>query len=155
MSISLPPREGRRPRVYPEPPHSQLDQTPSQQMHERLAERLFALEAIVERPSMVSVPGARALVVAPGASQGPRDAFMVGAEFAHVHPPHDGSLHVAVRPEDVEEVLEKGWGEPHPMAMRGYIPGNVLMIYAPRDEQELEVVMHIVEASRARALGQG
>ncbi len=37
----------------------------------------------------------------------------------------------------------------------GYIPENVVMIYAPRDEQEMEIVLRLVEESRRYAIGDG
>lgn len=121
-------------------------------MYDALAGRLFALPSVVEQPSRISVPGARALVVDPSKRVGPADAFMIGREFAHLHPSSDGSLHVALPPELVEEVLDCGWAETHPVARRGLIPTNVVMIFGPRDDEELDVVMKLVEASRLRAV---
>jgi hypothetical protein len=67
----------------------------------------------------------------------------------------DGSLHAALPPEVAEEAVEKGWAEQHPVARLGYIPENVVMIYAPRDEPELEIVLKLVEESRRYAGGNG
>ena len=80
---------------------------------------------------------------------------MIGREFAHIHPMPDGSLHAALPPEVAEEAVEKGWAEQHPVARLGYIPENVVMIYAPRDEPELEIVLKLVEESRRYAGGNG
>ena len=42
-----------------------------------------------------------------------------------------------------------GRAEQHPVARMGYIPHNVVMIYAPRDAQKIEVVAGlVVEAYR-------
>jgi hypothetical protein len=80
---------------------------------------------------------------------GPPEAFMIGREFAHIHPMPDASLHAALRPEVAQEAISKGWAEQHPVARMGYIPQNVVMIYAPRDLQEIEVVAGlVVEAYR-------
>ena len=46
-------------------------------------------------------------------------------------------------------------GRKHPVARLGYIPENVVMIYAPRDEEELEIVLGLVEGSRRYAGGNG
>ncbi len=80
---------------------------------------------------------------------------MIGREFAHIHPMPDGSLHAALPPEVAGEAVEKGWAEQHPVARLGYIPENVVMIYAPRDESELEIVLKLVEESRRYAGGNG
>jgi hypothetical protein len=105
------------------------------------------------RPSAISVPGARALWLREALSAGPREAFMIGREFAHIHPMPDGSLHAALPPEIAQEAIGKGWAEQHPVARMGYIPRNVVMIYAPRDEQEIEVVAGLVVESYRYASG--
>ena len=90
-----------------------------------------------------------------GVPTGPREAFMIGREFAHIHPLPDGSLHAALPPKTAEEAVHRGWAEQHPVARLGYIPENVVMIYAPRDEEELEIVLRLVEESRRYAGGNG
>jgi hypothetical protein len=150
----LPRREGPRPRTTPTNPHTQLDQNPGPPVVEELARRAFALPRVEERPSAISVPGARALWLSEDVPAGPRTAFMIGREFAHIHPMPDGSLHAALPPEVAGEAVEKGWAEQHPVARLGYIPENVVMIYAPRDEQELEIVLGLVEESRRYAAGE-
>jgi hypothetical protein len=57
----LPERSGPRPRTTPTNPHTQLEQNPERQVVEELARRVFALPGVEERPSAISVPGARAL----------------------------------------------------------------------------------------------
>ncbi len=84
---------------------------------------------------------------------GPQEAFMIGREFAHIHPMPDGSLHAALPPEVAQEVIRKGWAEQHPVARMGYIPQNVVMIYAPRDAQEIEIVARLVDEAYRYASG--
>ena len=145
----LPKRSGSRPRTTPTNPHTQLEQNPEREVVEELARRVFSLPGVEERPSAISVPGARALWLRENVPAGPPEAFMIGREFAHIHPMPDGSLHAALPPQVAQEVVEKGWAEQHPAARMGYIPQNVVMIYAPRDVQEIEVVAGlVVEAYR-------
>lgn len=132
-------------------PHTQLDQNAPVELQEVIVERVRRLPGVSIAASRVSVPGARAFVL-----QDPSDlpgAFMVGGEFAHLHPPGDGSLHLMLSEEDADEVIAKGWGELHPAAREGLIPGAALMIYGPRDEGELDVVWRIIEASYRLARG--
>ena len=151
-SSPLPPRAGARPRTTPTNPHTQLDQQPTDpRLAEELARRAFALPGVVEEPSGISVPGARALVLAPNEPVGPPEAFLIGREFAHVHPDPDHSLHAMLPIETVNEAVAAGWAEPHPVALRGLIPPNAVMLYAPRDEDELEVIERLVGASHAFA----
>jgi Family of unknown function (DUF5519) len=151
----LPRREGPRPRTTPTNPHTQLDQNPGPSIVEELARRVFAMGDVEERPSAISVPGARAIWLSERVPAGPREGFMIGREFAHIHPMPDGSLHAALPPEVAGEAVEKGWAEQHPVARMGYIPENVVMIYAPRNEQELEIVVRLLEESRRYATGNG
>ena len=53
----------------------------------------------------------------------------------------------------VEELIAKGWGEPHPMASTGYIPANAVMAFAPRDEAEIDVMIKILTTSWGFARG--
>ena len=139
MSSSLPARAGDRPRTTPTNPHTQLDQQPSDlRWVEELARRVLALPGVVEEPSRISVPGARALVLAPDEATGPPEAFLIDREFAHLHPA-------------LTEAVAAGWAEPHPMAREGLIAPTAVMLYAPRDEAEVDVVEALVRASHAFA----
>ncbi len=151
-SSSLPKREGVRPRTTPTNPHTQLDQQPGDsRWTEELARRVFALPGVIEEPSGISVPGARALVLAPGEPVGPPEAFLIAREFAHVHPDPDHSLHAMLPTDLVAEAVEAGWAEPHPVALQGLIPSTAVMLYASRDQTELDVIEELVRASHAFA----
>ncbi len=152
MSSSLPVRAGPRPRTTSTNPHMQLDQQPSDpRWTDELARRVFALPGVIEEPSRISVAGARALVLAPGEAMGPPEAFLIDREFAHVHPPPDHSLHAMLPADVVSDAVAAGWAEPHPLTLRGLAPGTAVMLYAPRDATELEVVERLVRASHAFA----
>jgi Family of unknown function (DUF5519) len=151
-TAALPQRAGARPRTTPTNPHTQLDQQPADAwLIEELARRALALPGVVEEPSRISVPGARALVLAPGEPAGPPEAFLIEREFAHIHPDPDHSLHAMLPPETADEAVAAGWAEPHPVALRGLIPRTAVMLYAPRDEAELDVVERLLRASHAFA----
>jgi len=148
----LPVRSGERPRTTPTNPHTQLDQQPTDlRWIEELARRVFGLPGVVEEPSGISVPGARALVLAPGEPAGPPEAFLIEREFAHLHPAPDHSLHAMLPTETATEATEAGWAELHPVALKGLIPPNAVMLYAPRDEAELAVIEGLVRASHGFA----
>lgn len=44
---------------------------------------------------------------------------MIGSEFAHIHPPEDGSLHMMLPEGTVPQLVELDWAEQHPMAAAG------------------------------------
>jgi len=151
-ALKLPARAGDRPRTTPSNPHTQLDQQPGDaRLAEQLALRIFALPGVCEQPSRISVPGARALVLAEGEPAGPPEAFLIGREFAHLHPSPDHSLHAMLALDIADAAIAAGWAESHPVALRGLIPRTAVMLYAPRDEAELDVVELLVRASHGYA----
>jgi phospholipase/carboxylesterase len=146
----LPQRRGPRPEVSWTIPQQQQTQNPPLHLQERLFEEIRQLPGVEVGPSHISVPGARAFTVRGGSAD--EQAFLVpqAAEFAHLHPPYDGSLHVALPPELAADVSTKGWGRPHMWAGTRLSPGFML-VHGPRDDDELATVRGIVAASRAYA----
>jgi hypothetical protein len=152
LQSQLPRRAGDRPRTTPTNPHTQLDQQPADpSLTEELARRVFSLPGVIEQPSGISVPGARALTLAAGEPVGPPEAFLIDREFAHLHPAPDHSLHAMLPLELAREAIDAGWAEPHPVARRGLIPPTAVMLYAPRDPGEVDVIETLVRASHAFA----
>ena len=145
-------RAGPRPETTPTNPHTQLTQNAPPDLQERVLAYAAALPGVAVGPSGISVPGARAFHL-PEAAREERDAFMVGREFAHLHPPADGSLHLVLPPELADPVIDAGWAERHPLAGRHGVPANIVMVYGPRDEDELRIVEELVRASHAFASG--
>lgn len=134
-------------------PHQQLDQTAPVSLQEELWRRMTALVGVRAGSSGVSLPQTRALHLDTHLAQGPSDAFMVGTEFAHLHGEQDSSLHLMLPPQAAAEAIDKGWAEPHPLALRGIAPQTLVMIYGPRDEGELETIWRLIEASYGFARG--
>jgi hypothetical protein len=149
-----PARRGPRPNTHIGLPHQQLDQQPEDDRprHE-LAGRVFALPGVREEPSAISVPGARALVLDADSAKGPPEAFLVAREFAHLHPGADQSIHLALPEPTATAVCEAGWAELHPLASSGELPRTIVMVYAPRDMTEVELVAGLVETSHRFATG--
>lgn len=68
-------------------------------------------------------------------------------EFCHVHS-IDRSWHVLLSAADALEVLAKGWGERGPpQAVMGMAPVGMMLVYAPRNEEERLVFLDILAAS--------
>lgn len=148
----LPARAGERPQVSHEIPQQQLGQTAPVELQEQVFEHAISLAGVVSRPSAISVPGARGLMLPPALAAGPADAFIVPAvgEFAHLHPPYDGSLHIALPAELAADTIARGWAIAHPLAGVRLTPGMV-MIYGPRDSTEVPIIAGLVEASHRYA----
>jgi hypothetical protein len=45
-----------------------------------------------------------------------------------------------------------GWAEPHFLVHQGFLPPNVVMLYAPRDEEEARVLLALVRSSYEHAM---
>jgi hypothetical protein len=147
-------RAGARPRTTTTNPHTQLDQNSPPDLQERLFAQSLGLTGVVVGPSHVSVPGTRAFHL-PGCPHPGAAGFMVEREFAHLHPPSDGSLHMSLPPAIVQAVIDNGWAEYHPLAGKYGLPTNIVMVYGPRDAAELEIVLDLVRASHAHACPAG
>lgn len=151
--LRLPSRKGAKPQTTNFIPHSQVTQHGPDDIIIKLHEWCFALPAVNNEHSGISVPGARALVLDGGCNCN-YDAFMIGREFAHIHPhPDSGSMHVNVPAEDAKDIIDAGWGEDHFLVTMGHLAPGLIMVFSPRDEEELEVVKKIVTRSYEYATG--
>jgi hypothetical protein len=154
VEIDLPARVGTRPRATANIPHSQLDQQPEdvRELDVILAEAVTWPHVRLE-PSRIALEGSRALVMTPDAGTGPDEAFMVGREFCHGHAGGDFSLHATLPVPLATAAQRAGWAEPHYLVHSGQAPATVVMLYAPRDEAERDVILRLVRASYEFALG--
>jgi phospholipase/carboxylesterase len=127
-------------------PHQQLSDIAPRALQEELLRRVRTLPEVEVGWSAISVPFARGFHLKPHAAKGPAKAFQRGSKFGHLHPEHDGSLHLNLPRALYDEVLQAGWGEPHPIS-------GTMLVFGPRDEAELEVVWRLVSASYNWATG--
>ncbi len=151
--LSLPYRQGTKPKTNYGLPHQQLDQIPPPGIYAKLKERAYDFPFVERRPSVISVPGAEALWLLEEGGHGCAEAFMKGNEFAHVHPPHDGSMHMMLPEDEVPGLLEKGWAEHHPLVPQGRAPPTLVMVFGPRDAGEIEVILKLIDTSYKFARG--
>lgn len=146
-------RPGPKPDTTSSLPHSQVTQHGPDDVIERLHTWCFSLPNVNEEDSGISVPGSRALILRDGVQANPA-GFMIGREFAHIHPhPDNGSMHLVLSVEDARETIAKGWGENHYLVNQGKWPEGLIMVFSPRDEDELEAVKTIVTCSYEFASG--
>jgi len=143
-SMELQERKRARPPTHQGMPHAQIGIQPVAAIHAELFRRSFSLPKVQNRPTVISVPGARALWLTENSPLAHPEVIVRGREFAHIHP--DGSLHLSLPPERAREAVEKGWAEPHPIAGYLGIEGMVLL-YTPLDEEELDLVFQLIVES--------
>jgi hypothetical protein len=60
-------------------------------------------------------------------------------------------MHLTLHPADAAIVILRGWGERHPLSSGGwlarFVPQGFVMVYAPRTEEEVQIVRKIVAAA--------
>jgi Luciferase len=151
---ALPEPVGETPRMTAGNPQEQLEQFPrSWSLVEELHAFAFSLERVIEAPTQIAPPGSRALTLGQDDAGKNRDAFLIGNEFAHIHNPPIGSMHLTLPNPLRELAMAKRWVLPHPLAGKhGLTPDNVFA-FAPRDAGEVEVAKVLLSASHAHALG--
>ena len=73
----------------------------------------------------------------------------------------DGFIHCTIHPSDVKTVIEKGWGQRDPLSGRmgswakklmngnqaSPVEGSQVLVYAPRDNEDLEAIKNIIDAA--------
>jgi Family of unknown function (DUF5519) len=148
----VPTRNGPKPSTTSENPHTQLDQNAPVELQDRLRDHALGLPGVRRGRSQVSVPGAVAFYLDVPVQERSIPQF-TGGEWGHIHPHYDGSLHINVPTALAEQLIAHGWAEYHNVVARGLAPPIVIMLYGPRDEEELAVAQSIVEEAYLAAGG--
>ncbi|KAF2019082.1 hypothetical protein BU24DRAFT_112186 [Aaosphaeria arxii CBS 175.79] len=145
---TLPKRRGPRPIIAGIAPQRQQSQRSSPSTYAALVARLRLLaqeprNMLLERTSCFEKHSSGLFARTP-------ITRTCGGEICHAHP-SDGSMHLTLHPADVKVVIEAGWGERHPLARGGwfrrFVPREFVLVYAPREEADLEVLMEVVGAA--------
>lgn len=152
----LPLRDGPRPHIGRHAvPHRQLDQLPDPDMKVRI--RALFDESVSRHGDLVgymlSYAEKRNPAVTLLRTPVVPDAVATHGEVGHVHP-SDGSMHMILGASDAKAVIDRGWGERHPLA--GVLPGlpdTYLLIYPPRTPAELRVAARILEGAISHMAG--
>ncbi|KAF7366807.1 hypothetical protein MSAN_00939000 [Mycena sanguinolenta] len=146
-------RRGTRPLMgWPCVPQRQTNRLPSNEIAKRL-DAIFEKHAVanptlvetIVSPHEKNIP---AMVIHPDIPSPHKEAIQGLREIGHIHP-IDHSMHVILSPADSKTAIDLGWAERHPLGgvSRFSVPNSYLMVYAPRDEEELDVVERILVAS--------
>ncbi|KAG5972135.1 hypothetical protein E4U56_006360 [Claviceps arundinis] len=145
----LPYRSGPRPIVAGIAPQRQLDQHGSRHSYQTLRRAMVKLATT--KPLLFGTE--RSCVEKHGLALFAKHALRTNCqgEIVHVHE-SDHSMHMCLHSEDIEVVLRRGWGQRHPLARRGWllrmpVSQNFVMVYAPRNQHELQIVYRIIEAA--------
>lgn len=153
----LPSRAGKRPTLMPRIlPQRQHPEPIDPQVRDKLQNLMKTLAA--QHPSLFAVrlshtegkttDGLYALEAIPTLNPVAKDKLL-NHEIAHAHPP-DNSLHVWVSDPDARKIVESGWGCRFCLP---FVKSGWTMVYAPRNEEEYQVVEKIVKAACAWITG--
>jgi len=140
---SLEKRKGPLTKTTEAVPHMQLNIKPVPKVHKELFRRVFKIEGIENRPTIISLPGARGLWINDSISLKHPEVIVVGREFAHIHP--DGSLHISLEPKRAKEAVKKGWAEPHPWSNKRKGLEGFVMLFTPQNMEELDIVVMLIK----------
>lgn len=155
MHATLATRPGPRPEATPHTPHKQLDQQPADaRFCDTIIDAGLTWSHVEQGTSGISVEGARALMLNANGPFGPEESYLIGREFAHVHTGGDFSLHATLPTALATAAISAGWAEQHVLVPSGQVPRTVVMLYAPRDDEETAVILGFVRASYEFASGQ-
>ncbi|CCX06271.1 hypothetical protein FPQ18DRAFT_328980 [Pyronema domesticum] len=145
----LPARRSARPVVVGIAPHRQKSQNPSATIYETLSNRIKQLAVDFPEKLEIKVSAFEKHCAALFSRASGLEGTKGRGEVCHAHD-SDGSMHMTLHPEDIKRVVEAGWGERHPLARGGFfcrfVPQEFIMVYAPRTEEEVEIVMQIIYA---------
>ncbi len=141
----LPTRRGPRPETTGAVPHTQIGVEPVPEVDEQLRRRAFALPDVHNRPTIISLPGARGLWLDVDLPLARPELILRGREFSHIHP--DGSLHAPLPVDRALEAVQAGWAELHPWVDREEIPDGLVLLYTPQSLEELEVTLGLLVES--------
>lgn len=131
----LPYRMGPKPQVVGIAPHRQINQPGSLHCNQALRRTLEKLamkspEKFGTECSFIEKHGLALF------ARHPLSTTTCQGEVCHVHD-RDFSMHMSLHPEDAREVLQKGWGQRHPLGWKWWflkmpVTADFIMVYAPR-----------------------
>ncbi len=143
-------RRGGRPKVTSDGPQTQLTQRSGAELWGLLVAQVFALPDVVEGHSQVSPASSRAaFLVDQEEEHSPETSLAPGRrlEPVHLHGMHDTSIHLCLPTQRGRELIAAGWAELHQYGDFG----TELLVYGPRDEAGLAIVLGFVVESLAFA----
>ena len=139
----LPRRAGEAPRITEGMPQLQIGVDAVEVVNAELFRRVYSLPSVQNQLTVISpVEGSRALRVDPAIGVAHPELLPKERELGHIHP--DGSLHMAMDPDRGQEAVDAGWALFHPAA--GTRPGfqGFMLLYTPRDMEELNVICQLI-----------
>jgi hypothetical protein len=137
-SAGLPARKGRRPQTIRGPLHIQCNGYGDSRYVNQLVDQVLTWPHIESSPPAVSPPDTIRMRVAEMAATDKPSAFLTAREFGRVLLGAP-TIYLALPLVCAHWAIVRGWAEPHYVASFGLMPAGAVVVYTPRDEQELAV----------------
>jgi len=152
QKFNLPERIGETPQIGQTPPQLQFSDKSPRAIYQKFHDWMFnTFPKVRKEPTRISVPSSTAMWLDENEAVGHIDAFMPpsgGREFTHIH--LDGSFHTVVGADVENEIITKKWGVRHMYYDQGV---KEVLVYAPRNEEDIEIAKTIVIKSYEYATG--
>ncbi|NBN64807.1 hypothetical protein GWI72_13610 [Microvirga tunisiensis] len=149
---ALPFREGPPPRYTLSNPQTQLDQQPDRPLTFAIVSEVSGWPGVRIDGSLRAPMGTVGFFLDHPSGQ-PADSFLLGLEFAHVHPGPDHSLHMVLPEPILSEAIGHGWAVPHHLAGAPGVSRFTVLVFAPRDTSELPIALALVKSAWHFAAG--
>lgn len=145
-------RAGARPAIAPKWPCLQSSGMAEDALCAALDAAIAALPGVSRRAAPFGTPGT-GFALDEELARGQPEAFVGDGCWICLR--SDGAMHLSLRPEWAQKVVNYGWATVHPFAryMAGAVPPQSLVVYAPCDRAELAVAVRIAGAAHAYAMG--
>jgi hypothetical protein len=138
LSASLPNRRGKRPVTIRGPLHVQGSDYGDDRALRHLVDEVIAWPDIEAGPLPVGSADLVSLQVGEDVANGDPSAFITAREFGRVlfGAP---TIYLALPLGCAHWAIVRGWAEPHFSSSFGLVPPGVMVVYTPRDENEVAV----------------
>jgi hypothetical protein len=135
---NLPARKGSRPTTIRGPLHIQCNQHGDPEYLKQLVDEVLTWPDIESDKSFVSRANTIQIRLIKTAASSDFSAFITAREFARVLLGAP-TIYLALPAEWARWAIVRGWGEPHYLGSEGLMPAGTVVVYTPRDDEELEV----------------
>ena len=146
----LPHRKGSRPTTLRGPLHIQCNGLGNRQYLDELTAAVLSWPYVERNPSLPAPPNTLPIRLHETVARNDFDAFISPREFARVLLGAP-TIYLALPLVCAHWAIVRGWAEPHYLCSHGLMPPGALVVYAPKDQQELSICYSLFLAAYTAA----
>ena len=135
---TIPKRKGNRPNTICGPLHIQCDDSGDAKYLRRLVSEVLSWPDVKSTPPIVRSPDLVSIHLKQGEGAIGLSAAASMRGFAKVYL-EAVTIHLILPLVTAHWAILRGWAEPHYLASRGLMPAGTVLLYAPKDESEVDV----------------